>query len=897
MNKFLKICIWNANGLSNHNQELQAFVNLHKLDIVLISETHFTNISFFKIPNYICYSTNHPDNTAHGGSAVLIRNNLKHHEVPNYQFDFIQATNVVVEDRSGPITLSAVYIPPRHIVNNQQFTDFFHSLGNRFLAGGDYNAKSPAWGSRLTNPRGRQLLMSINNNNLQPFSTGEPTYWPSDISKIPDLLDFFITKGISPNYVHVESSLDLSSDHTPVIVTISPSVILKERPLTLCNKHTDWNLFRHIVNTNLTLKMSLKSTEDIDITVENFNSCIQKACFQSTPVITNQSEYYVNFPNEIKKKIAEKRRLRRIWQLSRNPIDKTNLNRASQELKRLIYNTKNEWFNEYTSQLSPTEATNYSLWKASRGFKRPKIPVPPIMKPNATWAKNNKEKANVFAQHLCSVFKPNDDRQNQYEEEIESILNAPNQLSLPPRSFTPSETKEVIFKEIKSFKAPGYDLVNGKILKELPKKAYIYLTALFNAILRTGHFPSQWKVSEVVMLLKPGKPAHQVSSYRPISLLPTVSKVFEKLFLKRFYPEINHINLIPYHQFGFRRQHSTIEQVHRVANWIKEDLETKKYCSAAFLDVSQAFDKVWLTGLLFKLKTKISHSFYDIIKSFLTNRFFRVKFEDTYSELYKIEAGVPQGSVLSPILYTLYTADIPTHPEVLMATFADDTALLASHEDPVRASEILQENLNNLANWFSDWKIKINETKSAHITFTTKSSTCPQVTLNNVIIPQANEVKYLGMYLDRRLTWKNHIWHKRLVLNNKFRQMSWLIGKNSGLQTTNKLLLYKTILKPIWTYGIQLWGTASVSNIEIIQRFQSKALRSILQAPWFVNNGVLHTDTKVPYVKDEIARFSSKYQEKLNIHPNHLAMNLLDNSVATFRLKRNNFLDLPNRFV
>ncbi len=126
--------------------------------------------------------------------------------------------------------------------------------------------------------------------------------------------------------------------------------------------------------------------------------------------------------------------------------------------------------------------------------------------------------------------------------------------------------------------------------------------------------------------------------------------------------------------------------------------------------------------------------------------------------------------------------------------------------------------------------------------------------------------------------------------------MSWLIGRNSKLSIANKLLLYKVILKPIWTYGVQLWGPASNSNIEIMQRFQSKTLRSILQAPWYISNHILHQDTRTPYVKDEITRLSGKYQEKLDKHPNHLAMNLLDNSVATYRLKRNHILDLTIRF-
>lgn len=629
--------------------------------------------------------------------------------------------------------------------------------------------------------------------------------------------------------------------------------------------------------------------------METFNNVVQNASWEATPY--NQSERVgeTNYPINIKKKIAEKRRLRRIWQNSRNPRDKTNFNRSAQELKRMIKKVKDVWFNQYTSNLSTNEETNYSLWKATKNLKRPKSFVPPLRKLDGSWARTNQEKSDAFAEHLCEVFKPNPTTLP-VNKTIQELLDAPDQLSLPIQPFTSTEVKNTITKDLKPFKASGYDSINGKVLKELPKKAILFLTILFNAILRIGHFPTQWKLSEIIMIGKPGKPPNQTTSYRPISLLPVTSKIFEKLFLKRLLVVIEKNDLIPNHQFGFRQRHSTIEQIHRVVDNIRQDLETKKYCSAVFIDVRQAFDKVWHEGLLYKLKTSLPHMFYNTIKSYLSNRFFRLKFEDTFSNINNIEAGVPQGSVLAPVLYTIFTADLPVQPNVTLATFADDTALLTSNQDPIIASQVLQNALDILSNWLKTWRISINETKSAHITFTLRSATCPQVSLNNINIPQVNQVKYLGMIIDRRLTWKNHIWSKRLHLNSKFRNLYWLLGKHSKLSTENKLLIYKTVLKPVWTYGIQLWGTSSDSNIEIIQRFQSKVIRSILQAPWYVSNNTLHKDTQIPFVKEEISKFSDNYLKRLENHKNYLALNLLDNSSTVYRLKRHNILDLSCRF-
>lgn len=152
-------------------------------------------------------------------------------------------------------------------------------------------------------------------------------------------------------------------------------------------------------------------------------------------------------------------------------------------------------------------------------------------------------------------------------------------------------------------------------------------------------------------------------------------------------------------------------------------------------------------------------------------------------------------------------------------------------------------------------------------------------------------MQYLGLHLDRRLTWKYHVKAKKEQINIKLRSLYWLLGQKSVLSLENKLLIYKTIIKPIWTYAIQIWGTASNSNIEITQRVQSKTLRSITKAPWYVSNHTIQRDLKICTVKDEIKKFSDRYKTRLENHPNPLAVALLQ-APATTRLKRKNILNL-----
>jgi hypothetical protein len=261
-------------------------------------------------------------------------------------------------------------------------------------------------------------------------------------------------------------------------------------------------------------------------------------------------------------------------------------------------------------------------------------------------------------------------------------------------------------------------------------------------MLRLSYYPLLWKFAQIIVVPKPGKPINDVTSYRPISLLPIPSKIFEKLLLKRLRSDDLSALLTDY-QFGFRAGHSTINKTHRIVHGIAKNLEGKRLCAAVFLDVTQAFDKVWHTGLLYNIKTTLPSPYYLLLKSYLHTRFFQVTYKGSYSTCHEVLSGVPQGSVLRPLLYLIFTADLPTTDHTTIATFADDTRLLAVHSDPIIASQHLQLHLDILQAWVDTWKIKIHQAKSVHVTFTTTRAICPQGTMNNAPIAMQTGVKYL----------------------------------------------------------------------------------------------------------------------------------------------------------
>jgi hypothetical protein len=248
---------------------------------------------------------------------------------------------------------------------------FFQILGPRFLAGGDFNSKHTHWGSRLTTTKGRELAKLLQANNYSFLSTGSPTYWPTDTNKTPDLLDFFITNGISTNYAEVDTGYDLTSDHSPVIPTLSTAVKIG-------NHHLGYTLLKragkhkNTIRDKVDLKPKLKTREDIVTATEDFISTIQQAAQLATPTRAHQC-ISTSLPLDIKRKVVFKRRARAKWQKTHAPDDRRLYN-ASNKLKTALRNLSNDSFTKYVSNLRRDDC---SIWKPIKAKKKPQTPLPP----------------------------------------------------------------------------------------------------------------------------------------------------------------------------------------------------------------------------------------------------------------------------------------------------------------------------------------------------------------------------------------------------------------------------------------------------------------------------------------------------------------------------------------
>ncbi|VVC29699.1 Reverse transcriptase domain [Cinara cedri] len=383
------------------------------------------------------------------------------------------------------------------------------------------------------------------------------------------------------------------------------------------------------------LNISLKNKEDIESAAQNLVTSIQSAIFKSShPKIqsskhnTRNQSLSINITNLISEKWCARSR----WQKYHYPSDKKLYNHLANTIKKLTLKHKSKYFENKYQSLNQTDG---SLWKTTKNLLRRKEHLSmnsPITDSNGSLAISDIEKVNLFGKHLLKIFTSHADiiPNSDHSETIKQFINSPLPMSLPAKHTSPSEILFLI-KKLKDGKSPGHDLITNKILKNLPRKPILLITFIFNAMLRLSYFPLIWKLSTVILIPEPNKPKTLATSYRPISLLPTLAKLFEKIILKRIRPIMQTHKIIPNSQFGFRAKHSTVHQIHRLTDKISSSFEMKQFCPGVFLDVAQAFDRVWHDGLIYKLKLFLPAPYYLIIRSCLENRSYKIRYGSSYS--------------------------------------------------------------------------------------------------------------------------------------------------------------------------------------------------------------------------------------------------------------------------
>lgn len=857
----LNLCQWNANGITNKKEELLHFLEEHRIDVLLLSETHLKPSLQLKFRNYNVIRNDRPGRNG-GGTAMLIKKNISYEELPTTQNVNLEITGAKITTAEGPINVYSAYLPPSSKAEFNEIQPLVHPTRPTIIAG-DFNAKHTDWNSKTINDIGRNLKTIAEELDLHIYGPDQDTHIHSP-TNATDVLDIIIHKNLKWNFtaqVHTE----LSSDHLPIITEIHARTEDKNEEIRTIN----WLKYRRLLKINNT---PITTREDIENEIAQLQNAISEATAEATttqPRKTCQKP----LPPAIKDIIKAKNKAKKRYMRTFHPQDKTNLNYLTNEVKRLLQDYRNEQWNTFLTTL---ETEDQSLWNTTRaltkGAKRKNIP--PVTDGNTT-AVSDKQKAEMFANSLTKQFQLNNIKNRRIEEEVENSIYV---FNLPTTDEEEEEIENVtteditkIISQLRKKKAPGIDGITNMALKFLTEEGHSRIADITNAIYKLRYFPQIWKTSQIVMIKKPQKPDKDVSSYRPISLLPTISKIVERTIHDRLVKQIEDKNIIPNFQFGFRRKHATTHQLIRITEDIIENFNRSTQTAAIYMDIEKAFDRVWHDGLIHKLRRlQLPTWLTKIIDTYLRNRKFQVKINEEMSETKNIEAGVPQGSILGPTLYNIYTSDIPKLYNSKIAQYADDTVIYTHNRIKTALTRKLQEDLDIFMRWAHKWKIKINENKTIAVHFIKKARQTPPppLKINNKEIEWKSDAKYLGVTMDSGMTYGKHI----METKNKIRQLRGrlypLLNRNSQLNLQNKTTIIKMVVIPVITYGSEAWAIASTTRKNVLQRELNVLIRRAANAPWYITNEQIREELKMDTLENIIHKRRGNTKQKMKEHEN-----------------------------
>ena len=499
---------------------------------------------------------------------------------------------------------------------------------------------------------------------------------------------------------------------------------------------------------------------------------------------------------------------------------------------------------------------------------------------------------------------------HQFEKSFDSLTQRMNSTSLliPITLALTAETEEKYNSPIKMHEleyslrklkssAPGHDLINNQMLKELPGLVKTFLINLFNDSFSSGIIPASWKYAILIPILKPEKDPTKIDSYRPISLLPCIPKLLEKIICRRLNFSFEKYRKFSKNQDGFRKCMSTQEQICRLENFIHTNLSLKKISIVVFIDLSKAYDGIWHTGLLFKLQESgISGRTLNWIKEYLSGRTFKVLLEGVYSRDKKIKTGVPQGAILSPTLFNIMMKDIPHTEGVHNLEYADDIAFMCSGTTVQEICCNLEIHLDKFYKWTKTWGLQINLGKTKAMFFSRKTTLNPIIRLNNSQIQFVQSFRYLGMVLDSpRLSWKDHIQHLSTAAISGVNVMRALTGFHWGADRTILFRLYKSIVRGKLDYGAMFYGSASHEKLKKLDSIQNKCLRIAIGAKKSSPIMSLEVESFIMPLKMHRKFLTIKYYEKIIEFPqwHPLKKELADSVTALNNFNWTNSINVP----
>jgi hypothetical protein len=554
------------------------------------------------------------------------------------------------------------------------------------------------------------------------------------------------------------------------------------------------------------------------------------------------------------KSLSTKDKLYKVFQNCNHPNVKI-LREQEYKQFRNLYNKliraakENYWKNCFEQSVNDTKRTwkniNYLLNRTENKCNFPKY----FLNHDSTLSNTN-EIASSFNEYFVNVgpnlaaTMPNAD--------LNSVtlprLNLPNSFALTPTS--PIEITSIINK-LKPKISKGIDGISPKLVKMNSIIIAEPLSHIANLSFQTGTFPRDMKIAKVTPIFK-NKDNRYFKNYRPISLLPTFSKVIERLVYNRLYQYLKINEILTPAQYGFQKNLSTNLAILELQNRILESISNKKWCIGIFLDLSKAFDTLDHDILLHKLSHYgVRGKAFDWFRSYLSNRQQCTEFRSAISSTLDIVCGVPQGSILGPLLFLLYMNDVVQCSSLAKPVlFADDTNLIIDHLHLHELIARVNSELQIIAKWFITNKLSLNVEKTKFIIFRSKTRplpTVPNLTINNQPIENVSEIKFLGVFIDEYLNWTFHIKSKTAIISKNLAVMNRV--KNLIPESTRKTLYY-ALVHPHLSYGVVAWTNTNSKDMRRVKILQKQAVRLIVQAKYNSHTSPIFKSQKILTIDD-----------------------------------------------
>ena len=834
MNNF-SVVHYNIQSILNKVDVLGA--ELKNFDIICLTETWLNpNISddCLTIDGFKLYRRDRRSDS-HGGICVYAKNNVYCRRRSDLELPDIECVWLELNSHHRKFLIGTFYRPPNSsaeilsLIEDSIGLAFDTNVNNIFITG-DFNLD-------ILKNSSRQKVRDI----CQHFSVEqlitEPTHYTESSSSIIDLVftsnkTNILSSGVGDPFL--EQNIRY---HCPVFFVLN----FNKNTSPIFHRHIwlfdrgDYDSFsQSIQETN----WSMLKNDDINIYAKNVTEKISTLATQHIPnkTIKVRKSDPPWLTNEIKIMIRKRKRLYNKYKITKNIIDFENYKHLRNKVITEVRKSKQLQTDKLAEKLKNKDIGQRDWWRVLKGFIKPEqaSTPPPLVKDDIVHS-DETEKANILNDFFA-------------EQTVLNEINAslPADSPQPPYgldslSTTPQEV-EMILKSLKLGKAAGPDSINNRILKELAFPLSFPLCDLFNFSLSSGKVPSIWKEANVTPIFKKDDPSI-ISNYRPISLLSTIGKVLEKIVHKNLFNFIRDHEILTTLQSGFIPGDSTVNQLVDIYNTFCKALDEGKEVRAIFCDVSKAFDRVWHKGLLYKLQTiGISGPLLAWFKDYLDNRRQRVVLPGAVSGWTSLKAGVPQGSILGPLLFLVYINDIVEDIHSAIRLFADDTSLYIIVEDPLRAADQLNSDLAKIHLWANKWLVSFNPSKSESIIFSRKQIKPfhPPVKMNQQQISEVNSHKHLGLIFSNDCTWHEHLdyiktkaWHRVNIM----RKLKFTLDRKS-LQT-----IYISFIRPLLEYADVVWDNCTQYEANELEQIQNEAARIVTGATKLVSIQSLLSET------------------------------------------------------